>query len=245
MVLLTGSYYYHFYFLLPNVTSTLKYFIGLFDLLIICLVAFHIIKLVLFLLHIFIAVEYVYHYYLRDLEAMITGALVALRKGSISEYKFETILRFFLEEVGLGLRRATSANEYLVSPLLFYGSVSHFPLNLYLITSLYFITLSIGDRIMIYCILSLQTVFLLASVQPMVSLGNIISRPAKLLARVQIFFTGKRNVNSLTLVCTKMKLLSFYERIHSKDAFRFTLGVIGNVTNTSVFEVFLRNRFTS
>lgn len=238
MVLLTGGYYYHTFFLLPNVTTRIRYLIGLTDLVIICCTAFHIIKLVLFLLHIFILVEFVYHWHMRQLEVAVVGALAELRaaKGSKHrkslEFKFSGILFFYLEEIGQALQRIISANELLVSPLFFYGAVSHLSLNLYLITSLYFITLSTGDRVLIYCLLGLQTVFLLGAVQPMITLGGDAQRPGAVLGKVQMFFgSGSR------FVCLKMKVLAFYERLHCDDSFRFTLGALGRITNSSVFEV--------
>lgn len=249
MVLIIGGYYYHFYFLLPNVTTKVKYFIGLFDLLIICIIAFHIIKLVLFLLHAFFVYKFAYHYYLQELETMLTKALANFQASAISsKYKlrqiskycaFANILNFYMQEVSLAIRRAISANEYLVSPLFFYSAVSHFFLNLYLVTALYFLKLSIGDQIMIYCVLFCQVAFSLAILQPVVVLGNDLARPAFLLSRIQIHLNELRKTKYfVAFCCQKIKLLSFYERIHSVDAFRFTLGVFGKVTNASVVQVF-------
>lgn len=250
MVLLTGGYYYHTYFLLPYVKTTVKYFIGLIDLLILCICAFHTIKLVIFFLHLFIVVKFVYHYYLLDLETMLTGALASFQVFAISKYKlvhlnkycsFVTKLNFYIKEINIGICRMSFANKYLISPFVFYSAVSHFSLNLYLITSLYFIQMSIFNRIMINSIIILQILFTLAFLQPIVALSKDFARPALLLSRVQICLSEKRKNTarySLAFVSTKMKLLSFYERIHSEDAFRFTLGVIGKISNASIFQVF-------
>lgn len=246
MVLFAGGIYYNFYFILPNVVPWSRFhLIGFLDVLIICGTAFHIIKLLLFFVHILVSVEFVYHFYMLDMEVMVRSAMSELKKTAtekrpLLELKLAQLLTFYTLEVRVGLRNAVFANEYLVSPLLTYGACSHFSFNLYLFVALYFVPFSPGDKVMVYCLIGLQTTFLFEALQAAVKLGNDLETPGKLMGGMQAYIganTAARTWNKLFLTRTKLRVLYLYEQLHSHEAFRFTLGPLGKITNKSVFEV--------
>lgn len=197
-------------------------------------------------MHLFIAVEFVYHLYIADLEALMQKGLIKLRQGKLSEIQFTRLITFYMRELVTGLRRAISANEHLASPLLFSGALSHFSLNLYSVGALYYQsdTLPAGDRVLLYCLIALQIIFAYGAVQAMVKLGNDLVLPGKLSGRVQIFLGGgncghdNRRWHRAVFITTKLKVLSLYEQFHSQSAFRFTFGPLGvKITSKSVYEV--------
>ncbi len=204
-------------------------------------------------MHLFIAVEFVYHLYIADLEALMQKGLIKLRQGKLSEIQFTRLITFYMRELVTGLRRAISANEHLASPLLFSGALSHFSLNLYSVGALYYQsdTLSAGDRVLLYCLIALQIIFAYGAVQAMVKLGNDLVLPGKYSGRVQMFLGGgncggcsggnyNRQWRRAVFLNTKLKILSLYEQFHSQAAFRFTFGPLGvKITSKSVYEVTL------
>lgn len=157
----------------------------------------------------------------------------AVRSGRAPEGRLAQWMVFFLGEHLIGHRHVQSANDLLVSPILFWASVSNFSLNLYLISSLYFLVLSIGDKTLICCLLGLQFTFVAVAFHPLIQLANDVNGPGKLYGKAQSLLV------SPCFLSLKLKLLAAYEQTHSENEFHFTVGALGKVTNNSVFEFIL------
>ena len=82
LVILSGGISYSLFFLAPNVSSSLKFPMGFCDLLAICACAFHILKCIVFLLHLLVLIEFVYHFYLLDLAKLVEDAIKGFKQGA-------------------------------------------------------------------------------------------------------------------------------------------------------------------
>ena len=99
--------------------------------------------------------------------------------------------------------------------------------------------LSAGDRVAVYCLLGMQALFAFGALQAMLKLSGDLQTPGKWLGLAQLRYNtgGCYRWRFPFYLRTKLKLMIFYEALHSQSGFSFTFGPLGKVTSKSVYEV--------
>ncbi|MDL4916168.1 MAG: hypothetical protein QRY16_21115, partial [Enterobacterales bacterium endosymbiont of Blomia tropicalis] len=232
IVLIAGSTYFIWSFVIPNVDGSLrKMLCGSIDVILICCCAFHTIRMILFLLHSLTIELLVYHFIINKLDLYLKKALKMTYKGRWTQKQLSRQLDFFRFEHANGVMNAINANRYIVSPLLLTGSLSNFTFNIYLISALYFLRMAIGEQLLCFAVIVLQILFSLSALLPLISLTACIHHSALLIQDAQYCING---TNYLT---KKLKLMTYFELMHTTNQITFTLGPVGKITRKSLMEV--------
>ncbi|KAJ6221894.1 hypothetical protein RDWZM_000439, partial [Blomia tropicalis] len=186
IVLIAGSTYFIWSFVIPNVDGSLrKMLCGSIDVILICCCAFHTIRMILFLLHSLTIELLVYHFIINKLDLYLKKALKMTYKGRWTQKQLSRQLDFFRFEHANGVMNAINANRYIVSPLLLTGSLSNFTFNIYLISALYFLRMAIGEQLLCFAVIVLQILFSLSALLPLISLTACIHHSALLIQDAQ------------------------------------------------------------
>ena len=128
------------------------------------------------------------------------------------------------------LKDVQLVNDRLASYLLLNALVANFCLNLYNISLLLFRELTTFGKIQTTSIFFFELVTFVFVIQPLIKMIDYLYRCDRLLFEMQIYLR-RESIN------TKVKLLSYYELIHTDDKYYFTLGDLGNINKSTFYEV--------
>ena len=135
-----------------------------------------------------------------------------------------------------GARNMILSNQELVSPIMMIVFFSNFTINIYGITMLLFKPMTTDQQAIATLGICVQMLFLCLGVQPIIRSANMLHYIAPILCTVQPLLPS-------FVLRTKLQVLTYYEINHAsgENKFTFTLGPLGKITNTSLFEVVLRS----
>ena len=232
IVLITGSTYFIFILIIPKLDgSQRKLWTCFIDAQLVCCCAFQTIRMILFQLQALILVNRAHNYVSNNADCKIRNAVRLVRAGQCYLYKLSLILKHFYFINTDGLINAINGNQYILSPVVFAGFVSNFMLNIYLITAIYFFRMGIGELALCWSLIMVQVLFTIITLFSARSWSKSLYVSAHVLHPAQYCFKGSNYLNE------KLKLMTYFELIHTTDPFNFTAGSIGKINANSFFEV--------
>ena len=133
-----------------------------------------------------------------------------------------------------GVKQMLLSNRELVSPILRALLFSNATLNVYFITILLFKPMALDQQLIVITGIGLQILFVCLAVQPMIRSTNLIHQLAPILYKAQ-------QVLPPLMLRTKLKVMTYYEINHAsgENKITYTLGPLGKITNSGLFEVFV------
>ena len=138
-----------------------------------------------------------------------------------------------------GVKNMLLSNQELVSPILMALLISNITINIYFITMLLFKSLSPEQEAIITGVIGAQVLFVCFAVQPMIRSAKIVHHLAPILYSAQPLLPS-------SLLSTKLQVMTYYEMNHSSEnEITYTLGPLGKVTNSSLFEVIDTKKVTT
>jgi len=218
--------------------SNLQLAILLIDVIIISYAIYNTIRILLFFVHALVLIGFVMRSYSRLLKAQANQLITAIRTGRSPPYRLVPLMQLFLREHTRSVVHAISANKYMISDISLVASISNFPYNIFLISGLSYMTnLPSETLIGVWAALLLQVFFLFTFDLTMFALTNAIHEWAPTLQHA-ILYLPCSTYGQLNL---KLRLMSYYERLHTEDKICPTIGFLGNISPKALLEVRLQN----
>jgi len=148
----------------------------------------------------------------------------------LNQQRIRRRLLHFLREHTVLMRDIISINRRFVSPFLVHAMASNFIWNVYLISVFTYSNLSVMVKLQALGWFTGQFIAFIIGMQPLIYLVLRFHSADQILYMLQPRF----NRESVRL---KIKLLAYYETIHTKTKFYFTLGELGSVSKRAMTEV--------
>ena len=149
----------------------------------------------------------------------LTYISIGGKHGILSQIQITSRLVFFMQEHYHLLKDVQLINERLASYLLFYGLGANFCLNLVIISTLLFRKLTTFGKIQCTIMFSCELISHMIAILPLIKIIDYLYQCDRMLFKVQNYLRKES-------ITTKVKLLVYYELIHSKNKYYFTLGIL-------------------
>ncbi|KAI2795408.1 hypothetical protein BLOT_016770 [Blomia tropicalis] len=140
--------------------------------------------------------------------------------------KLDYYLRRALKRTLMGRWTPKQLSQQLDS----FCSISNFTFNIYLISALYFLPMALGEQIICFALIILQILFTSVALFPVISLTDCIHHSAL------AFQDAQYCINGTNYLRKKLKLMTYFEFMHTTNQINFTLGPIGKIKKESLIE---------
>src|SRR5699024_1819824 len=92
--------------------------------------------------------------------------------------------------------------------------------------------LALDMQLVLISAIALQLILICLGLQPMIRSAKVIHTLAPILYSAQPLLPS-------AVLRTKLQVMTYYEINHAKNKITYTLGPLGKITNSSLFEVFI------
>ena len=127
---------------------------------------------------------------------------------------------------------AIFADRYISSDLTFWGSVSNFSYNIYLVSAIYFLPMTEIELAGCLALVFIQTGTVLISTPSFIAIANVLNRPGRYLLALPHCFEGS------SMARHKIALMSLAESVHTHHPFYFKLGILGSISSKTFKFIF-------
>jgi len=111
----------------------------------------------------------------------------------------------------------------------------HILLNAFLIALLIYSQLVLGEKLLIYGLIVLESTISMASCKMFVAQSQSLHAQHSLLIKAQLVL--QRYTISARMLAAKLKLATTYELVNTKRKFTYTMGPVGKISKNSLVKV--------
>lgn len=220
---------------IPSDLSPLAKLVGVIDGACMLYGAYDAISLVLFYGHAVTLIFYVMRTYSPAGLALLRRSIRRRAAGKMASEELVHWIRFYLREHSVSVVHFISANREIVSNICFVGLITMGIYNLFMLASLYFSPLQKQDFVFSVLLVLAQTCGSVAISLVLFGISNTIHEWGPALSKIQIHLHEGRL--SHEMLRSKIKIMSYFERIHTEHKFAFTIGPLANINSKYLYEV--------
>lgn len=178
------------------------------------------------------------HLHMGNLNRLLNDSLAKFQNKTISNVKLQKSIEFFIAEHRRMSLLVLKNDYFLWSNILAAFLVSNAPINVYLVTFIFYKSTQIDSSLAIMSIVLLaQLAAIILGLYPTTIVSRRFHATSCILPQVQIQQDG----SGFRVTSLKLKTLSFYEFLNSSRKITLSVGPFGQLTRRNMFEVAYQN----
>lgn len=225
------SLLYYVLFLVPHVQTSLAYLWGLLDLLLITFCVNRAIRCILFMVHGVVVMQWSTHRQIEEHARTFLSLRRSFAKGKATLQQLIRFYRFYNRLNVQTMEEMAQSNKYYVSKLTFVSLLGNCTTNVYLISALTFLDLSLLDRLD-FTLLCVTQIIVCLSI--FTSLGALAKDVNLFEEHYYAMVPALHHRHYLQL---KLKFMYHWESVNTENRIALTCGSVGKIENNTIFEV--------